>query len=344
MLAYTESHRPSLIVYENVDAIDDKGNSGESNLNILMESMKALNYAGQRVMTDAQQFGLPCRRRRLYVLFVDTESSLIDLQGQAIGQVFATFRTLVASCVRSHPCVTSCLLQEGGRHNFVIDNALSEHRQNAEKQAQKKNQPQNTWIDKHIAYAESLGVRWSGHVDVDLQTNEWYCALTTREQDALVLSQKADPASLFRNLSQSVGRINSKACSDEGAKQSAPTVLPGQLLWVEPQQRLLTGEEALMLQGFPILQFLAETFSPSGCSQWPQQFLHDLAGNAMALPVALAIFQSGLASVPLARLREESHESDQSSSESGGQPDDLDPDVVAALAAFDSMQGSTDQS
>lgn len=306
-----------------------------------MESMKSLGYAGQRVMTDAQQFGLPCRRRRLYVLFIDTESKRIDVQAQAIGQVFATFRTLVASCVRSPPCVTRCLLDN--KHAWCIENALKEHKQNAEKQAQRKHQPPTTWIDKHITYAESLGVRWSGHVDVELQTNDWFGTLTTREQDALVLSQKADPASLFRNLSQSVGRINSKACSDAGASQIAPTMLPGQLLWVEPCQRLLTGEEALILQGFPVLKFLAETHEPDQ-AEWPQSFLHDLAGNAMALPVALAIFQAGLACVPWAGLHEEEEESGESSSHAGEQPDNLDPELEAALAAFDSMQGSSSHS
>ena len=73
-------------------------------------------------------------------------------------------------------------------------------------------------------------------------------------------------------------------------------MLPGQLLWVESQQRLLTGEEALNFQGFPILKLLGKvgTLLPELTAQ---SLLHDLAGNAMALPVLLAMIQAALASM-----------------------------------------------
>ena len=49
-----------------------------------------------------------------------------------------------------------------------------------------------------------------------------------------------------------------------------------------------------MLQGFPISKFLAQVDD----EQRPTQaFMQDLAGNAMAFPVVLALLQSGLAAV-----------------------------------------------
>ena len=104
-----------------------------------------------------------------------------------------------------------------------------------------------------MAYADQLGIRWrASPIGPALQENEWFCTLTQREQDALILSRVDGPKCEFRNLSQSVGRINARSTRDELGKEVAPTMLPGQILWVESVERLLTGEEALMMQGFPI--------------------------------------------------------------------------------------------
>ena len=92
-----------------------------------------------------------------------------------------------------------------------VAKALAEHTAPSEKNSQKKGQPQNSWIDRHISYAEQLGVRWNGPVAEDLQQNDWYETLAGREADALVLSRVADPSCFFRNLSQRVGRINAKS-------------------------------------------------------------------------------------------------------------------------------------
>ena len=55
MLSYCEGHRPTLILFENVDAIDDKVSSTtETNLSLLMGAMKDLGYEGQKIMTDGQ--------------------------------------------------------------------------------------------------------------------------------------------------------------------------------------------------------------------------------------------------------------------------------------------------
>ena len=60
---YVVSHSPLMIVYETVDAVDDKVSAlTETTLSLLEHG-----YRGQKVMTDAREFGLPCRRRRLYV-------------------------------------------------------------------------------------------------------------------------------------------------------------------------------------------------------------------------------------------------------------------------------------
>ena len=82
---------PMLFIYENVDSIDDKVSaSAETNCDILLKSMAALGYAGQKLMTDAQEFGLPCRRRRLYILFIREASPKLCFQRRSLSQVSAS--------------------------------------------------------------------------------------------------------------------------------------------------------------------------------------------------------------------------------------------------------------
>lgn len=96
------------------DAVDDKVSAAaETNLSLLMREMLEYGYQGQKVMTDAQEFGLPCRRRSLYVFFVRENSGRFRLDGKATGQVFASFRKMVSSCMRSAPCATECLFADG---------------------------------------------------------------------------------------------------------------------------------------------------------------------------------------------------------------------------------------
>jgi len=176
---------------------------------------------------------------------------------------------------------------------------------------------------------QMIWVIGGGAVDEELAGNKWYQTLSKREADALVLSRVADPTCEFRNVSQSVGRINSVSQIDNKGKEVAPTMLPGQLTWVESQQRILTGYEALICQGFPILLYQAKARSlPPACNS--QSFLADIAGNAMAF---LAIFQATLASVPLLPA----HDSEDEDDNGENQEEDA-ADVETALAALAHLQ------
>jgi hypothetical protein len=110
-------------------------------------------------------------------------------------------------------------------------------------------------------------------------------------------------------------------------------MMPGQLLWIEGVERLLTGEEALILQGFPILKFLNKVQGTMYEESWQQSFLQDLAGNAMALAVALAIFRAGLASVPWATLPVATAESSTIEDEE---------DIAVVMAAMEVLQNGAD--
>ena len=124
--------------------------------------------------------------------------------------------------------------------------------------------------------------------------------------------------------------MRSHTLSLETQKHTAPTQLPGQILFVEVADppRLLLGREALLYLGFPVQLFLQKMAEHGFChdqeplplpnmasgqvakakkrraavSTWlGEQLMMDLAGNAMALPVLLAIMQSFSALVARAR-------------------------------------------
>ena len=84
--------------------------------------------------------------------------------------------------------------------------------------------------------------------------------------------------------------------------------------------RIILGRESLLLQGFPVSRVPVDAF--------PESLMQDLAGNAMAVPVALAVLMASFCAV---NWREAAAEDAPAAAQA---------DVDAALAAFEqSMQG-----
>ena len=162
------------------------------------------------------------------------------------------------------------------------------------------------WVEQHMAFAASAKLRWGLQPPDALARSEWYNTLTPREQDLLPLVQAVMTHCLARDVSQSIGRVNYDSLQVQTGKHVLPTLLPRQLMWLdenvagcETGGRLLLGREALVLQGFPALPFLAKLKADLPPLAWfpSESLMYDLAGNAMALPVVLAILQAGFASV-----------------------------------------------
>ena len=304
LLGFVEHHRPLFVVYENVDAISDQlSSTDDSNLKVCLNEFARVGYQSQPMMTDAAEFGLPCRRRRVYILFIDSRSPRLDLSNRPLEVAMSKFRHLVSSCIRSPPCASKVLLPA---ETSAVKCFLEERHA----RVKKKSQAQNNWVNQHMKFADSLGIRWGSPMRKELSQNAWYVTLTEREADCLKLSEVESPAAGFRNLSQSIGRANSCTLQGDG-RHLAPTMLPGQLLWTHlapGTARLMSGYEALLMQGFPIGPCL-KSLSQEGYvvsaeeattkkKKFPtDSFLQDLAGNGMALPVVMAVVQACLAAV-----------------------------------------------
>ena len=280
--------------YENVDSIDDQlSNAAQSNLDVLMEKMQRMHYDGQIVMTDAMGFGLPCRRKRVYIMFINLHNPKLDLNLQPLARVWSSFRRCVTSCLRSPPCASEILEDAKSEAAMAWLYALQWKQVNSK--SKKKPAPGKGWIEQHMKFADSLNIRWGLAADAELACNPWFALLTEREADVLKLDRAAAPQAGFRNLSQSVNRASTVTLQESG-KHLAPTMLPGQLLWCDllKPPRPLMGREALLFQGFPVPQFLDQKDRDYEASE---ALMQELAGNAMAVPVVLATLQSLIASV-----------------------------------------------
>lgn len=75
--------------------------------------MASHGYEGQSVLTDSSEFGLPARRRRLYVFLVRVQGNpLLSFQDRSVDSIFTTFGGLLSGCVRSGPCASVVLLPD----------------------------------------------------------------------------------------------------------------------------------------------------------------------------------------------------------------------------------------
>eukprot|EP00812_Abedinium_dasypus_P016003 NODE_967_length_1289_cov_2.731767.p3 GENE.NODE_967_length_1289_cov_2.731767~~NODE_967_length_1289_cov_2.731767.p3 ORF type:complete len:130 (-),score=13.79 NODE_967_length_1289_cov_2.731767:79-468(-) len=93
------------------------------------------------------------------------------------------------------------------------------------------------------------------------------------------------------DLSPSAGRLSTSTFDDAG-NDIAPCILPRMHIWLHLEhERLMLGREALLFQGFPINRMLEKL------SEMPERLSQDLAGNAVALPVSLALLMATIFSV-----------------------------------------------
>ena len=285
-VAYVSTRQPGIVVFENVDGLDDNvGPTAQSNLDIVLGQMSRLGYTSQMMSTEAAEFGCPARRRRFYILFVKKCYCKFGFQDRSLPSAIAMFRSMVASCARSAPCVSEVLLDScdpavaAGLHQAQQRKARADER--AEQALAKQAKAQSNaaasasvsksasskasksaaaaWVDQHLKLSDALGVCWGQPVSQDLEVNECFLTLTDRGKDVLLLSRSQAQDAGFRNLSQSVMRVRCTSLNRETGKHLAPTMLPGQLLFVELVQppRFLLGREALILQGFPVQPFFA---------------------------------------------------------------------------------------
>lgn len=241
----------------------------------------------------------------------------LQRQDRSLETMFVTLRRLVACCTRAPPCASKLLLEDA---HPAVQAALNKRLAHGSRGQQAG---AAEWPECHRREYQQAGLRWGcPPPDQATSTSPWYGTLTARERSTLVYCLARYPDQLMYNLSQQLTRVPTSSKSANGC-YLAPTQLPGQLLWLSLAggvPRLQLGREALLFLGFPLLH-MQPLLDRTG-----EALLQDLAGNAMALPVLLAILMSTFASVSW-RTGASAADAPASSAE----------EVAAALAMFDRL-------
>lgn len=331
LVAYLRKKRPPLVVFENVDTLDEGSQSGMSNQHILMEQLGQLGYEGQATICEASKFGLSFRRRRCYIFFVQVAANpLIDFNIRSAQTCFQQFRQFLSSCMREGPSLETQLLAPD--HPAVLAELQSREDKKKAEDPTPGAASSAQWPEQHMKFAAERGVLWCQKAPEHLRNNAWYHTLTSREKNALPLlqHQHSSESAMIRDLSQSIYRANSVTRLEH--RHVGPTLLSRQTLWAEPrlfgrEARVLLGREALRFQGFPVMCFLEElavwkeqqeserskgTLSGNNAANrtrsgsqetlpagFPSEnLMWDLAGNGMSLPVLMGVVQSAISCLP----------------------------------------------
>ena len=319
MLAYITWARPAIVIFENVEAINDTDASFDvTNLDIVLSELASRGYECQQMIGDALGYGCPQRRVRLYIVAVMVVANAeFDFTTRPVRSTLKTLRALLTVCGRLPPCASQVLYAATDKR--VV--AYLKERQDL--QAARK--PGSYAMGNAITQAASSGVSWSAVQQAPewFKASPWIQTLTCQQRQVAAYSLCTDTAPvLFRDVGQTCSRMRVSSIS-EGWHRSF-TVTPQQLVLVfqahDEPPRLLLGEEAMVLQGFPIaaVSDLVERTS--------NHVLADLAGNMVAAPVLLALLMSAVACVHLREVQ--------------NTPEDEPSDLEAALAAFNALASS----
>ena len=282
-LGYVDVHHPAILIIENVDALaDDDGDGG--NLDILFSEFGNRGYEVQPIMVNATEWGLSHRRRRLWFFIVFTSSPLLRLSFRS-GGVQATLSKFVAIFERTKAApldVYKVLLPND--HPLVeahLAFLITHH-------ADSRDLKESGWTEAHMTEYSAAGARWGQPRCSDGDSSSaWYPFLTDRERDILALKSWLCPEKTLLDLSQSISRVPMSSFKDVDGQQveMAPCLLPGMKLWSTRLHRLVTGFEAIKLQGFPVDLSPAPSLSTDS-------LMKDLAGNSFSGTVVLAFIAS----------------------------------------------------
>jgi site-specific DNA-cytosine methylase len=281
--AYIEAHRPTILLFENVDTIDDSRALDMSDMDGLR------GYETQKVVCNASQFGLPAARKRLLALAVLVRASpSVDFTDRSLEVVFATMRSLIRVCERVPECASQAILPEDDSR------VIAELVRRQEHWTKSKQSTYN--VKTAMSTASGLGVPWGTFsAPAVLKESPWFSTITPEQQDALAFSFVQSPAPLLlRDARNSLGRVR-VSVMEEG-KHRAQAMLPSQCLFVfdgVQHPRCLLGCEAFQLQGFPI----DDERIQGVMAEFPQSFQQELAGNMVATPVLLALAMASITSL-----------------------------------------------
>ncbi|CAK9077283.1 unnamed protein product [Durusdinium trenchii] len=237
--------------------------SSESNLKLCIDEIEKRGYAVECILLDAEWFGLPQSRRRVYFV-------CLDLRNQDIAVSAASFFEDVKTLIRQ------MYLEE----NFLLpddDPALAEHFEFLSDRDDVADSD-GGWTSLHMSVAEKRGIPWPLQIPKAVQASKWFPLLTKRARE--VVGFAADDKYRMKKK-VSVADVYHSANRYSTGTRSLPVILPRSIAWSFAKQRPLLGRELLRCQG--------HSYDHDFLSSFTESQLGNLAGNAFAGNVIVAV-------------------------------------------------------
>jgi site-specific DNA-cytosine methylase len=322
MLSYLDGHRVEGLFYENSDNLDDgTSTSGtidtkqDTNSDIFVSELGSRGMEGQSFVLNSNLFCVPQSRRRFWAVFLQTiGSTLLDFRQRSASDIFRTLRLLVQVCQRRPPSV---------EHLLLDDNDPAVSGELARRASFVRTSEPYSWSSEHSQFFAQLRLCLNTpSPSPGTSLSPWFKTLTPMQRSTLILHQhrmlaasgqavtgqavtaasgqavtaasgQGSRIKFMVDVMPSAGRVSASTTNAGDASVIiAPCILPKQLLWLHREgsfQRLLIGEESMLLQGWPIGRV--------NCVGVSNALLQDLAGNAMSPPVLLAVMMATIFAV-----------------------------------------------
>ena len=266
VLRIVRMQRPPAVCLENVPGLMEN-----SQHLIVIEDLANLGYITYWTCLNAQTFGLPQPRNRIY--FLSWRKDILDECCLTPPGLRQFCDEIMQRLQHDHPLmdITDFLVPEDD--SIMLEERAAMLQRVAERSCAAQSWPKpRRWVDEHaqvatVRHSRSRSPTWSFPE---------YPATEERERSFLRVNNVKIPETSRRiiDLSQSKMTVSSEGCS--------PTITPKGIFYVAWLVRLLRGYEAMALQGMFLTEETKLRFSD-------KPILQDLAGNAFATPCVLSI-------------------------------------------------------
>ena len=294
MLSYLHGKGPPIHVWENVPELLSPKQS--DNLDYLLGALSKVQYACAVELFQSLEFQIPQRRARVYGVCVRWGSPPLLDQTRAVAlatkiitdaKVFATEKLIdLQNFILPDE---SPIVQE--HLQVMMDNKVADDRIRAMNdigEPKWRAQMQDLCSKANMSYSTLK-------VPAELENSEWFTSLPLREQHGLCFWSASRPDLTFLDLSQMPTRM--RPCEEP----FVPTLTPGakfMMFSVGSVPRLMTGHEAMLLQGFPFSLLSKFRDSKVLIEKKQESLFMDMSGNAFTGSVIAAIIMAALYNLP----------------------------------------------
>lgn len=202
LVEYCRTHRPPVLVLENVPEIL---NEGTGNLSAMRSYFDDMGYSMAHALVQAEQQGGSCVRRRAY--FVVLNRTVFGFSGEVASAVLSQIM-LILGKIKVDPVQSVSQLVLPSDHELV-QAELAEMQNNGSQAA-----GDSKWPDQHMQHMLDAGVSFSSlKLPDEVRASPWYQAMPQRTKQYLAYKWHAEPHAGVLELSQSMSHSGAPSSS-----------------------------------------------------------------------------------------------------------------------------------